>query len=93
MGLLILRLLIHPGHGIAYLRARQAIKRACCFHPSVPADCRQATAIGAWLGHQLKHDGYRLRLHVRDGRVRAALSIIVGTVGGRRGLLASCNPF
>jgi hypothetical protein len=31
-------------HGIAYLRSRQATKRACCLHPSVSADWRQEPA-------------------------------------------------
>ena len=35
-------------------------------HPCQPL-C-QGTAIGSWLG--AKHDGYRLQIHVRDGRVR-----------------------
>jgi transcriptional regulator with XRE-family HTH domain len=37
-------------HGIAYLRARQAIERACCIHPSVSADCRQAEWANAATG-------------------------------------------
>jgi hypothetical protein len=43
-------LALYPPHGIAYLRARQATKRACCFHPSVSANCRQAASNRAWLG-------------------------------------------
>ena len=37
----------------------------------MPADCRQAAPNGrpGW-AHELKHDGYRLQIHVRDGRVR-----------------------
>jgi ATP-dependent DNA ligase len=57
---------LYRRHGIAYLRARQATKRACCFHSSVSANRRQAASIWA----KLKHDGYRLQIHVRDGRVR-----------------------
>jgi bifunctional non-homologous end joining protein LigD len=58
------------GDGIAYVRARQATKRACCFHPSVSANRRQAAPSGPGWAHELKHDGYRLQIHVRDGRVR-----------------------
>jgi len=30
--------------------ARQATKRACCLHPSVPANRRQAASDRVWLG-------------------------------------------
>jgi hypothetical protein len=40
---------LYQGHGIAYLRARQAFERACCFHSSVSADCRQAAACLDWI--------------------------------------------
>ena len=38
--------------GIEYclLWARQATKRACCLHPSVPANRRQAASDQVWLG-------------------------------------------
>ena len=26
--------------------------------------------LAGWLAHELKHDGYRLQIHVRDGPVR-----------------------
>ena len=37
-------------------------KRACCFHPSVSADRRQAAPSGPGWAHELKHDGYRLQI-------------------------------
>jgi hypothetical protein len=40
---------LYQRHGIAYLRARQAIKRACCFHPFVSADRRQAASNRAFV--------------------------------------------
>jgi hypothetical protein len=36
---------LYPRHGIAYLRSRQAIKRACRLHSSVLANRRQAAPI------------------------------------------------
>jgi len=50
--------------------ARQATKCACQFHQSLSADSRQPTPSGPDWVHELKHDGYRLQIHVRDGRVR-----------------------
>jgi hypothetical protein len=46
---------LYRRRGIAYLRARQAIKRACRFHPSVPAESQPfffllARAISACCG-------------------------------------------
>jgi hypothetical protein len=37
---------LYRGHGIAYLRARQATKRACCLHPSVSAKDEAFLAVG-----------------------------------------------
>jgi bifunctional non-homologous end joining protein LigD len=34
------------------------------------ANRRQAPPSGPGWAHELKHDGYRLQIHVRDGRVR-----------------------
>jgi bifunctional non-homologous end joining protein LigD len=36
----------------------------------VSANRRQAASNGPGWVHELKHDGYRLQIHVRDGRVR-----------------------
>jgi bifunctional non-homologous end joining protein LigD len=36
----------------------------------VSADRRRAAPSGPGWAHELKHDGYRLQIHVRDGRVR-----------------------
>ena len=38
---------------------------------SIPVCLRRQQATGGpgW-AHELKHDGYRLQIHVRDGRVR-----------------------
>jgi hypothetical protein len=46
----ILSSVLYRCHGIAYLRARQATKRACCFHSSVSADRRQTAANRTGLG-------------------------------------------
>jgi bifunctional non-homologous end joining protein LigD len=38
-------------------------------HPCQPIVARQPPSEPGW-AHELKHDGYRLQIHVRDGRVR-----------------------
>ena len=44
---------------------------ACFFHSSLSADCRSVGPLeGPRWAHELKHDGYRLQIHVRDGRVK-----------------------
>jgi ATP-dependent DNA ligase len=56
--------------GIANLRARQAINAPAVFiHPCQPIVAKQPPTEPGW-AHELKHDGYRLQIHVRDGRVR-----------------------
>jgi len=42
-------------------------KPASCLDPSVPA--KHPPSGPGWV-HELKHDGYRLLIHVRNGRVR-----------------------
>jgi len=48
----------------------QAEKRACRFHYPLSSDPRPASPQGEGWAHELKHDGYRLQIHIRDGRVR-----------------------
>jgi bifunctional non-homologous end joining protein LigD len=38
-------------------------------HPCQPIVAKQPPTGPGW-AHELKHDGYRLQIHVRDGRVR-----------------------
>jgi len=38
-------------------------------HPCQPIVAKQPPSGPGW-AHELKHDGYRLQIHVRDGRVR-----------------------
>ena len=42
---------------------------AAFIHPCQPIVAKQPPAGPGW-AHELKHDGYRLQIHVRDGRVR-----------------------
>jgi bifunctional non-homologous end joining protein LigD len=42
---------------------------AAFIHPCRPIVAKQPPQGPGW-GHELKHDGYRLQIHVRDGRVR-----------------------
>ena len=46
------------------------LKCVCRFHPSVPAGSSPSNRPLGLAGHELKHDGYRLQIHLRDGRVR-----------------------
>jgi ATP-dependent DNA ligase len=41
-------------------------------HPCQPIVAKQPPSGPAW-AHELKHDGYRLQIHVRDGRVSEKL--------------------
>jgi bifunctional non-homologous end joining protein LigD len=42
---------------------------AAFIHPCLPTVAQEPPRGPGWL-HELKHDGYRLQIHVRDGRVR-----------------------
>jgi len=50
-------------------RARPINASAVFIHPCQPIVAKQAPTGPGWV-HELKHDGYRLQIHVRDGRVR-----------------------
>jgi bifunctional non-homologous end joining protein LigD len=65
------RLIVSPygTHVVAYF-SRQAVECASRFHPSVSANLAKQPPSGPGWAHELKHDGYRLQIHVRDGRVR-----------------------
>jgi bifunctional non-homologous end joining protein LigD len=42
---------------------------AAFIHPCQPIVAKEPPSGPGW-AHELKHDGYRLQIHVRDGRVR-----------------------
>ena len=50
-------------------RGRPLNAPAAFIHPCQPMVAERPTSGPGWL-HELKHDGYRLQIHVRDGRVR-----------------------
>jgi bifunctional non-homologous end joining protein LigD len=50
-------------------RGRPINKPAAFIHPCRPTVVAQPPRGPGW-AHELKHDGYRLQIHVRDGRVR-----------------------
>ena len=50
-------------------RGRPLNAPAAFIHPCQPIVAKQPPSGPGWL-HELKHDGYRLQIHVRDGRVR-----------------------
>jgi ATP-dependent DNA ligase len=50
-------------------RGRPKSAPAAFIHPCQPIVAKQPPSGHGW-AHELKHDGYRLQIHVRDGRVR-----------------------
>src|SRR5262245_24393231 len=50
-------------------RGRPLNASAAFIHPCQPTVAKQPPTEPGW-AHELKHDGYRLQIHVRDGRVR-----------------------
>ena len=50
-------------------RGRPLNAPAAFIHPCLPTVAQEPPSGPGWL-HELKHDGYRLQIHVRDGRVR-----------------------
>src|SRR5262249_4814500 len=50
-------------------RGRPLNAPAAFIHPCQPIVAKQPPKGPGW-AHELKHDGYRLQIHVRDGRVR-----------------------
>jgi bifunctional non-homologous end joining protein LigD len=50
-------------------RGRPKTASAAFIHPCRPTVTTQPPSGPGW-AHELKHDGYRLQIHVRDGRVR-----------------------
>src|SRR5262245_4747919 len=50
-------------------RGRPLNASAAFIHPCQPIVAKQPPAGPGW-AHELKHDGYRLQIHVRDGRIR-----------------------
>src|SRR6476661_5882238 len=50
-------------------RGRPLKAPAVFIHPCQPIVAKQPPTGPGW-AHELKHDGYRLQIHVRDGRVR-----------------------
>jgi bifunctional non-homologous end joining protein LigD len=50
-------------------RGRPKNAPAAFIHPCRPAVAKRPPSGPGWV-HELKHDGYRLQIHIRDGRVR-----------------------
>ena len=50
-------------------RGRPSNAPAAFIHPCRPIVVKQPPARPGWV-HELKHDGYRLQIHIRDGRVQ-----------------------
>jgi len=51
------------------IRGRPLNAPAGFIHPCQPTVASKPPSGPGW-AHELKHDGYRLQIHVRDGRVR-----------------------
>ncbi len=60
------RALPFSGHGVAY---RPAGKAAGIIEPCIPTRVSMPLVGPQWI-HEIKHDGYRLIVRKRDGRVR-----------------------
>ena len=52
-----------------FQRIRSARAPVSFIDPCLPQRVDRAPAAEGW-AHEIKHDGYRLQIHVRDGRVR-----------------------
>ena len=50
-------------------RGRPLNAPAAFIHPCQPTVAKQPPSGPGW-AHELKHDGYRLQIHVRDGRMK-----------------------
>ncbi len=50
-------------------RGRPRNAPAVFIHPCQPTVAKRPPSGPGWV-HELKHDGYRLQIHIRDGRVR-----------------------
>ncbi len=50
-------------------RGRPRNAPAVFIHPCQPTGAKRPPTGSGWV-HELKHDGYRLQIHIRDGRVR-----------------------
>ncbi|MGC1701715.1 MAG: hypothetical protein WA796_23815, partial [Pseudolabrys sp.] len=50
-------------------RGKPSNAPAAFIHPCQPIVAKQPPSGPGW-AHELKHDGYRLQIHVRDGRMR-----------------------
>ena len=70
-------------------RGRPINAPAAFIHPCQPIVAKQPPSGPSW-AHELKHDGYRLQIHVRDGRVR--LYTINGADWSKRYPLMSKPP-
>src|SRR5262245_46194254 len=66
-------------------RGRPLNTPAAFIHPCQPIVAKQPPSGAGW-AHELKRDGYRLQIHVRDGRVR--LFTINGADWSKRGRAA-----
>jgi ATP-dependent DNA ligase len=54
---------------LRHSRGRPINPPAAFIHPCRPTVTSQPPSGPGW-AHELKHDGYRLQIHVRDGRVK-----------------------
>ena len=62
---------------VALANGGRADQRACRFiHPCQPIVAKQPPAGPGW-AHELKHDGYRLQIHVRDGASSCTHALLV----------------
>jgi hypothetical protein len=60
-------------------RVRPLSAPAAFIHPCQPIVAKQPPSGPGW-AHELKHDGYRLQILVRDGRVSEKLFLLIDAV-------------
>jgi len=57
------------GARVRHVRGRDLNSLASFIHPCQPTLATKPPSGPGWV-HEVKHDGYRFQIHVRDGRVR-----------------------
>jgi bifunctional non-homologous end joining protein LigD len=58
-----------PWHGVQTGRGRSSRAPSSFVSPCLPTVAARPPIGAGWV-HEIKHDGYRLQVHIRDGRVR-----------------------
>ena len=60
----------HVSYALAVPAAGAIVPCSRVLHFPVPSDHAPKAPVGPGWVHEIKHDGYRLQIHLREGRVR-----------------------